>query len=152
MVSTRLERARQAAAAVTDPEIPVLTIGDLGVLRDVKEEQGEIIVEITPTYSGCPAMNVITQDVAAALAAAGIGPCRVRTVLTPAWTTDWISEEGRRKLAQFGIAPPIRGQAPHCPRCGSDQAEMISAFGSTPCKALYRCLRCQEPFDHFKCH
>ena len=110
-----------------------------------------ITVEITPTYCGCPAMNVIAQEVEAALARAEVGQWRVRTVLSPAWTTDWVSEEGRRKLAEFGIAPPVR-EPPACPRCGSKEVEMISAFGSTPCKALYRCQSCREPFDLFKCH
>lgn len=151
MAMTRLERARRAVAEVSDPEIPVLTIEDLGVLRGVKEEDGVVTVDITPTYSGCPATNLIAQEIEAVLEQADIGVARVRTVLSPAWTTDWISEEGRRKLAEFGIAPPRR-EPPACPLCGSKDVEMISAFGSTPCKALYRCLSCREPFDLFKCH
>lgn len=158
MVADRLARVRAALEAVTDPEIPVLTIADLGVLRDVRVDDGGIEVTITPTYSGCPAMTSITLDIHAALA--DLGPVRVRTVLAPAWTTDWITEEGRRKLLEYGIAPPpqaagrgaLFGQAaPACPLCGSRETELLSAFGSTACKALHRCLRCREPFDAFKC-
>ncbi len=155
------QRAREAAAAVVDPEIPVLTIADLGVLRDVRvAEDGTVEVEITPTYSGCPAMNAIALDVELALARAGIAKARVVTVLSPAWTTDWMSEEGRRKLAAFGIAPPAPKASRRalfgietvaCPRCGSEDTEELAAFGSTACKALRRCRSCREPFDHFKC-
>ena len=155
---TRLEQARSALESVTDPEIPVLTIADLGVLRDVRLDGDVIEVTITPTYSGCPAMTVIALDIEIALA--GLGPVRVRTVLSPAWTTDWMTGEGRRKLLAYGIAPPPpasgRGALfgrpiPACPRCGSTATEMISAFGSTACKALHRCQACREPFDAFKC-
>ncbi|MGE0225834.1 MAG: 1,2-phenylacetyl-CoA epoxidase subunit PaaD [Acetobacteraceae bacterium] len=160
---TRLVRARDAAGGVTDPEIPVLTIADLGVLRDVRLDGDTVEVLITPTYTGCPAMNMIALEIEAALARAGVSPARVRTVLSPAWTTDWMSENGRRKLLAFGIAPPEPGAAagrralfgesrPACPRCGSGETEMISAFGSTACKSLHRCLACREPFDAFKCH
>jgi len=154
------ERARAAAAEVTDPEIPVLTIADLGVLRDVVEDADGVEVRITPTYSGCPAMNVIALDIELALARAGI-PGRVRQVLAPAWTTDWMTEEGRRKLREYGIAPPKRGAGRRalfgrdeveCPRCGSADTEVIAEFGSTSCKALWRCRACREPFDAFKCH
>ena len=156
-----LTRARAAAAAVTDPEIPVLTIADLGVLRDVTQDGDTVEVTITPTYTGCPAMTVIALEVETALARAGIPHCRVRTTLSPAWTTDWISEDGRRKLLEYGIAPPpvVGGGAcataahrPACPHCGSRDTELLSAFGSTPCKSLHRCLTCREPFDAFKCH
>ena len=154
------ERALAALADVTDPEIPVLTIADLGILRDVSVRDGVVEVTITPTYSGCPAMNVITLDIAAALARAGI-EARVRTSLSPAWTTDWLSEAARHKLAAFGIAPPENSTSrralfgethPTCPRCGSGRTELISEFGSTACKSLHRCLACREPFDAFKCH
>lgn len=146
--------AWDAAAAVPDPEIPVLTIADLGVLRDVTvAADGSVEVTITPTYCGCPAMAVIAADVRAALARAGLARAQVRTVLSPAWTTDWMSEDGRRKLREYGIAPPVRGApATTCPRCGSDDTERLAEFGSTPCKALWRCRACREPFDQFKCH
>ena len=154
-------RAWRAVAAVRDPEIPVLTIEDLGVLRSVEVRGGQIEVAITPTYSGCPAMDVIALEVELALARAGIGPAKVTRVLSPAWTTDWLSEAGRQKLLAAGIAPPARnaGRAAlfghdevACPRCGSNQTERVAAFGSTACKALWRCRSCREPFDHFKCH
>jgi ring-1,2-phenylacetyl-CoA epoxidase subunit PaaD len=147
--------------AVTDPEIPVLTIADLGVLRDIRLDGAVLEVVITPTYSGCPAMSTIALDIETVLAAAGLGPARVRIVLAPAWTTDWMSAEGRAKLHAYGIAPPPptaeRGglfgrPRPRCPRCGAAETEMLSAFGSTACKALHRCLVCREPFDAFKCH
>lgn len=155
-------RAWAAAAAVTDPEIPVLTIGDLGVLRAVRIEDGRVEAVITPTYSGCPAMNAIALEVELALRRMGFEEVVVTTVLQPAWTTDWLSEEGRRKLAAYGIAPPV-GRAGGrralfgetevlCPRCGSGDTERIAEFGSTACKALYRCRACKEPFDYFKCH
>jgi len=154
-------RAWEAAAAVVDPEVPVLTIADLGVLREVRvSESGAVEAVITPTYSGCPAMNVIALDVELALAQAGFSDIRVTTVLSPAWTTDWISEAGRAKLLAYGIAPPAKtsgrralfGQeSVACPRCGSPDTEEIAAFGSTACKALRRCQSCREPFDAFKC-
>jgi ring-1,2-phenylacetyl-CoA epoxidase subunit PaaD len=155
------ERAMAAAAHVVDPEIPVLSIVDLGVLRAVEVEGGTVRVAITPTYSGCPAMRMIELSLATALRAAGIEKFRIETVLSPAWTTDWLSDEGRRKLCDFGIAPPVAAASRHalfgaaavsCPRCGSADTERISEFGSTPCKALYRCRQCREPFDYFKCH
>lgn len=148
----RLAQARAAAAAVQDPEIPVLTIEDLGILRDVRLDGDGVEVTITPTYSGCPAMNVIAWEIEAALSHAGFTAVRVRSVLSPAWTTDWMSEDGRRKLREYGIAPPDPSARPACPQCGSRDTELISAFGSTPCKALHRCLVCREPFDAFKCH
>ncbi len=158
-MSALRDRAWEAAAAVVDPELPVLTIADLGVLRDVVEHDGEVEVSITPTYTGCPAMHMIALDVQTALDRAGIAG-RVRTVLAPAWTTDWLSETARAKLAQAGIAPPsgagrgaLFGAAEvACPRCGSHDTEQIAVFGSTACKALWRCRACREPFDHFKCH
>jgi ring-1,2-phenylacetyl-CoA epoxidase subunit PaaD len=147
-------RAWDVAAEVADPEIPVLTIADLGVLRDVAVHGDAVEVTITPTYSGCPAMDMIRRDVEAALQRAGIA-AQVRTVLSPAWTTEWMTEEGRRKLREYGIAPPPARGAPEaavCPHCGSARTEKISQFGSTACKSLWRCLDCREPFDLFKCH
>jgi ring-1,2-phenylacetyl-CoA epoxidase subunit PaaD len=154
------ERALAALQAVTDPEIPVLTIADLGILREVSVHDDMVEVTITPTYSGCPAMNMIALDIETALARAGIA-ARIRTSLTPAWTTDWLTDAARVKLAAYGIAPPehtasrraLFGEArPACPRCGSAETELISAFGSTACKSLHRCRACREPFDAFKCH
>jgi ring-1,2-phenylacetyl-CoA epoxidase subunit PaaD len=151
-VVDRLDRARAAAESVVDPEIPVLTIADLGVLRDVRLDGDAVEVTITPTYTGCPAMTVIAWEIEAALSRAGFAQTRVRTVLSPAWTTDFLSADGRRKLREYGIAPPDPSAHPACPRCGSRDTEVISAFGSTACKALHRCLNCREPFDSFKCH
>jgi len=149
----RLIRAHAAAAAVPDPEIPALTIEDLGLLRDVTLHGDTIVATITPSYSGCPATLPIAQDVAAALADAGFPGARVRTALAPAWSSDWITDAGRRKLAEAGIAPPDRTRSlPGCPMCGSAETEHLSEFGSTPCKALHRCLACREPFEAFKCH
>lgn len=154
-------RAWDAAASVVDPEIPVLTIADLGVLRDVAVEDGTVIVSITPTYLGCPAMNAIALDVELALAKAGIAPARVQTVLSPAWTTDWLTENARRKLADYGIVPPAATASRRalfadttlaCPRCGAAETERLSEFGATACKALWRCRACGEPFEQFKCH
>jgi ring-1,2-phenylacetyl-CoA epoxidase subunit PaaD len=155
-------RAWDAAAGVVDPEIPVLTIADLGVLREVTlRDDGGVEVAITPTYSGCPAMSTIAFDIAVALERAGFPDASVRAVLSPAWTTDWMSEEGRRKLRDYGIAPPLPAssrralfgvQQVACPQCGSGDTELLSEFGSTSCKALWRCKSCREPFDYFKCH
>ena len=164
-MSTLAARAWIAAAQVADPELPVLTIADLGVLRGVDEVKDGVEVRITPTYSGCVAMSVIALEVELALARAGI-PGRVRVVLSPAWTTDWMTEEGRGKLRASGIAPPApaaggsgRGRRAlfgmdevACPRCGSPDTERLAEFGSTSCKALWRCRACREPFDYFKCH
>lgn len=155
-------RAWEIAAEVPDPEVPVLTIGDLGVLRDVRlMEDGAVEVDITPTYTGCPAMSVFTMDIETALLKAGFPSVRIKTVLSPAWTTDWLSDEAREKLRVYGIAPPA-GKASRralfgddevaCPRCGSLATEKVSEFGSTACKALWRCTACAEPFDYFKCH
>jgi ring-1,2-phenylacetyl-CoA epoxidase subunit PaaD len=154
-------RAWAAAAQVVDPEIPVLTIADLGVLRDISVVNGRVEVAITPTYSGCPAMNMIALEIELALEREGICNSKINTVLSPAWTTDWMSEEGRRKLKDYGIAPPQDGggrralfgeQQVACPQCGSSATEVLSEFGSTSCKALWRCTACREPFDYFKCH
>lgn len=137
--------------AVKDPEIPALSIWDLGVLQDVRHEGDRVAVVITPTYSGCPAMKEIEQDIRAELAVAGYHQVDVELSLSPAWTTDWMSPEGRRRLRDYGIAAPERERDPTCPQCGSDQTERISEFGSTACKALYKCRECLEPFDYFKC-
>jgi ring-1,2-phenylacetyl-CoA epoxidase subunit PaaD len=155
-----LAKAWKAAAAVVDPEIPVLSIADLGVLRDVRIIDGVVEATITPTYSGCPAMNLIALNVEAALEEVGFMMPRIKTVLSPAWTTDWMSEDGKAKLAAYGIAPPA-GKASRralfgeeevaCPRCKSVDTQRISEFGSTSCKALWRCRACAEPFDYFKC-
>ena len=153
-------RAWNAAASVVDPEIPVLTVADLGVLRDVRIENGRAEAIITPTYSGCPAMNMIALEIEVALEKAGFANPKITTVLSPAWSTDWMSAEGRAKLSAYGIAPPAVGagrralfgeEAVACPRCGSADTARISEFGSTACKALYRCKTCAEPFDYFKC-
>ncbi len=149
---------------VPDPEVPALSVRDLGIVRDVRLADEGIEVVLTPTYSGCPATEVIEKSVIDALEAAGFRPARVKMQRAPAWTTDWISEAGKRKLRAYGIAPPgpvdaaegvpitfMRKPVPvPCPRCGSTHTERIAAFGSTACKALHRCLDCHEPFDHFK--
>jgi ring-1,2-phenylacetyl-CoA epoxidase subunit PaaD len=164
-----LERAWTVLETVPDPEIPVVSIRELGILRDVRRAaDGVLEVVITPTYSGCPAMSQIAEDVAHALDAAQLAPYRIETVLAPAWTTDWMTADAREKLRAYGIAPPtghcasdtpsekvIRFvpramPAPACPRCGSAHTERLAQFGSTACKALYRCLDCREPFDYFK--
>lgn len=155
-------------SAVPDPEIPVISLTDLGIIRDVTVQGDTVVVALTPTYSGCPATSVITLDVEQALRANGLEKFRIERRISPAWTTDWISAEGREKLRQYGIAPPIDGTGAvgqtkaaallrgsnmtvACPRCGSPDTEKVSQFGSTPCKAHYRCRACLEPFDYFKC-
>jgi ring-1,2-phenylacetyl-CoA epoxidase subunit PaaD len=157
-------------AQVPDPEIPVISLTDLGIIRDVSWQDDTLVVTVTPTYSGCPATSVINLDIEAALRAHGVEKLRLERQLSPPWTTDWISAEGREKLRAYGIAPPIDGTAADgrlqgrisrlagtsnlviaCPRCGSTHTEKISQFGSTPCKASYRCTACLEPFDYFKC-
>ncbi|MQA60672.1 MAG: phenylacetate-CoA oxygenase subunit PaaJ [Actinophytocola sp.] len=165
MVSILLD-ARAVAETVTDPELPMLTLADLGVLREVTESEGAVVVTITPTYTGCPAMDTMRDDLVRELHAAGYHDVDVRTVLHPAWSTDWITDAGRRKLAEAGIAPP--GSAPkraagpipltlgppvrrvRCPRCDSPDTDEISRFSATACKALRRCRACSEPFEHFK--
>ena len=162
---TRAE-ARRVAATVPDPELPMLTVADLGILRDVTTEDGHLVVSLTPTYSGCPALREIQRDVAARLGAAGFADVEVRLQLSPPWTADWITAEGRRKLAAAGIAPPHpaprRAEGPipltlspppsriACPACGSTRTERTAAFSGTACKDLYRCLACAEPFEHIK--
>jgi ring-1,2-phenylacetyl-CoA epoxidase subunit PaaD len=155
---------------VPDPEIPVISVVDLGIVREVAIDGDTCVVTITPTYSGCPAMQVIAEDVEQALRARGLARVRIVTRLTPAWTTDWMSEAGKAALKGYGIAPPVqqvidisglsKGVKRHaiqqpevaCPHCGSMHTQLTSQFGSTPCKALYKCLDCREPFDYFKCH
>ncbi len=137
---------------VPDPEIPVISVVDLGIIRDVSVAQDQVTVTITPTYSGCPAMAVISMDIETALARNGVDNLNIQTRIAPAWTTDWLSEKGRARLEDFGIAPPQPAGGPsRCPHCKSDQLEKISQFGSTPCKAQWRCKDCLEPFDYFKC-
>jgi ring-1,2-phenylacetyl-CoA epoxidase subunit PaaD len=155
-----VRRARTIAAAVLDPEVPVITLEELGVLRGVALREGRIVVTLTPTYTGCPATAAIQLAVEVALMDAGIEGARVETVLSPAWTTDDISETGRAKLLAYGIAPPSKikrdglfsDDLVACPKCESQQTVKVSEFGSTACKALWRCADCREPFDYFKCH
>jgi len=160
-VLTDRQKVWDLAATVVDPEIPVLTIEDLGILRDVEVTESGVTVTITPTYSGCPAMDAIRDDVLSTLRREGIESAEVRLVLAPAWTTDWMSADGKRKLEEYGIAPPTgRAHVPQgpvrltlatrCPRCGSADTVEVSRFGSTSCKALYECRACLEPFDYFK--
>jgi ring-1,2-phenylacetyl-CoA epoxidase subunit PaaD len=155
-----LERARAVAGAVVDPEIPVLTLADLGVLRGVTIENGAVIARVTPTYIGCPAVLAIELAVEAALRDAGFADVRVERTLSPAWSTDEITHEGREKLREYGIAPPasrrkgallFTDDTVACPKCGATATSKISEFGSTACKALWRCDVCREPFDYFKC-
>jgi ring-1,2-phenylacetyl-CoA epoxidase subunit PaaD len=167
LVLSRTERAWQVLDGVLDPEVPVVSVRDLGIVRDVIDGgDGVITVVVTPTYSGCPATEVIEQRIVAALEAEGLGPVRIEMRRAPAWTTDWMSEAGRRKLREYGIAPPgpvalspiaplrfmprARVEALACPRCDSTDTERIAAFGATACKALWRCRACGEPFEHFK--
>ena len=165
LAASRAERAWAVLDGVPDPEVPALSVRDLGIVRDVLDHGDGIEIVLTPTYSGCPATEVIERSVLDALAAAGLGPARVTLRRAPAWTTDWMSEAGKRKLRDYGIAPPglvlaegeqpirivgRRADAVDCPRCGSPRTERLAAFGSTACKSLYRCLACREPFEHFK--
>jgi len=165
-VITAQPAAAAVAATVTDPELPMLTLADLGILRDVREDAGRVVVTITPTYSGCPAMDEIRTDLRRALHRAGYADVEVRTELSPAWTTDWITADGRDKLAAAGIAPPgpaprrpagpvplvlgPRRRAAACPRCGQPDTELIAAFSATACRELRRCPVCREPFEHVK--
>jgi len=171
-VDTSCDQVWSWLAEVPDPEIPVVSVVDLGIVRDVAIDgaSGECVVTITPTYSGCPAMQVIAEDVEAFLHAKGVERVRIATRLSPAWTTDWMSDAGKAALRGYGIAPPVqqvidisalsKGVKRHairqpqvdCPHCGSSHTRLTSQFGSTPCKALYQCLDCREPFDYFKCH
>ncbi|MBC7949433.1 MAG: phenylacetate-CoA oxygenase subunit PaaJ [Chitinophagaceae bacterium] len=149
---------------VNDPEVPVLSVTDLGIIREVKVRPDGIIIKVTPTYSGCPAMDMISMNIRMAMISHGLDNVTIKQVLSPAWTTDWMSEDGKRKLREYGIAPPnpkqqvcsdvlfARDEGVQCPRCDSYHTERISEFGSTACKALYQCQECREPFDYFKCH
>ncbi|MFZ8875325.1 MAG: 1,2-phenylacetyl-CoA epoxidase subunit PaaD [Paracoccaceae bacterium] len=138
--------------AVPDPEIPVISVVDLGVVRDVSVSEEGVEVTITPTYTGCPAMSVIAFDIETALAQKGVENITLKTQIAPAWTTDWLSKKGRARLEDYGIAPPqVAGGPERCPQCKSTNVERISQFGSTPCKAQWRCQSCLEPFDYFKC-
>jgi len=139
---------RAVLATVMDPEIPVVSVVDLGIVRHVTADR----VRITPTYSGCPATEVIERTIREALDAAGFGSVAIETELAPPWTTDWITDQGRAALKSYGIAPPELAKAATCPQCGSTDTEEVSRFGSTPCKAQWRCKACLEPFDRFKCH
>ena len=156
-----LHAAWTALYSVMDPEIPVISVVDLGIVREVRTDNGRLEVVITPTYSGCPAGKQIEQDIRTALNDAGLSDARLTISLSPPWTTDWMTDEGRENLRQFGIAPPAAKASKRalfeevppvaCPHCGAEQTEQVSEFGSTACKALWRCLSCREPFDHFKC-
>jgi ring-1,2-phenylacetyl-CoA epoxidase subunit PaaD len=159
-----LKKIRSLLETVTDPEIPVLTIADLGILRDIVLHDDEVEVIITPTYSGCPAMDMITTNIRMALLEHGYKKIKVTAVLSPAWTTDWMTETGKEKLKAYGIAPPnpkqqvcdaklfAADEAVQCPHCQSWHTHRVSEFGSTACKSLYQCDDCKEPFDYFKCH
>ena len=164
-VSERIASAWRVLGSVPDPEVPAVSVRDLGIVRDVIDHDDVLEIVLTPTYSGCPATEVIEQDVITAINSAGLGPVRVTLRRAPAWTTDWISAEGRRKMLTDGIVPPgpalADGAQPirffgrgapllACPRCGSAHTEQLSAFGSTACKSTWRCLACLEPFEHFK--
>jgi len=164
--SARVTRAWEVLHGVLDPEVPAISVTDLGIVRDVIEHDDGLEVVVTPTYSGCPATEVIDAAILEAIDAAGLGPARVTQRRAPAWTTDWITPEGHEKLRAYGIAPPgscaseatasnvrpirLMARRVACPRCGSAQTERLSAFGSTACKSLYRCVACREPFEHFK--
>lgn len=147
-----------------DPEVPVLSVLDLGIVRDISVNEEKVTVTITPTYTGCPAMDVISMQIRMELLAAGVKEVEIKQVLSPAWTTDWMSDRGKRRLKEYGIAPPMPRQqvcsptrfaaeeAIQCPHCSSYHTHRVSEFGSTACKALYQCDDCLEPFDYFKCH
>ena len=161
MVNLQEARAWKAAASVLDPEVPAVTVAELGILRSVKiDDQGRAVAKVSPTYTGCPAVLAIELGIEIALREAGFEPLIERSI-TPAWTTDWVTEEGREKLRAYGIAPPVAGSASKralfgevqvcCPRCAATDTEKLSEFGSTACKAQYRCNVCHEPFDYFKC-
>ena len=157
------KEVRTLLSQIPDPEIPVITIEELGILRDVNFVNDECVITITPTYSGCPAMKAIDQDIVALLKENGIEKIKVNYVYSPAWTTDWLSEEAKEKLRKYGISAPDKTSSDKsiltgiqkvvkCPRCNSENTELVSQFGSTACKALYKCKDCSEPFDLFKCH
>lgn len=158
LVASRVDGAWAQLRQVLDPEVPALSIVELGIVREVRDEDGQLVVVLTPTYSGCPATEAIAADVRKALS--GFEPLRIEQRFDPAWTTDWIGPEAREKLRAYGIAPPSGSaavtqplrlhEAIPCPRCGSPRSERLSAFGSTACKSLYRCTACREPFEYFK--
>ena len=160
-----VDSVRKILDQVLDPEVPALTIADLGILRDVTEADGNFIITITPTFTGCPAMRAIEEEIGSVLMASGISNFKVKTVLAPAWTTDWMTEEGKRKLKEYGIAPPSMSTEEHlkamisgskkpvtCLFCNSTNTHLTSPFGSTACKALHFCDNCRQPFEEFKCH
>lgn len=158
-----VEQVYKILERVTDPEIPVLTVLDLGIIRKVKKLDGHWQITITPTYSACPAMNVISMNIRMEMAAEGFEKVHIKEVLSPAWTTAWMTDEGKQKLKAYGIAAPVEGtinpgrlfaeaKPVECPQCNSKSTEMVSQFGSTACKAMFKCLDCLEPFDYFKCH
>jgi ring-1,2-phenylacetyl-CoA epoxidase subunit PaaD len=157
-ITAEKKKILQILEAVCDPEIPVLTIMDMGIIRDINVHGGQVEIIITPTYSGCPAMDAISFDIRLKLIEHGYKNIKITSVLSPAWTTDWMTEEGKRKLNEYGIAPPHRsdregsGDTIACPQCHSSDTKLLSQFGSTACKALYQCNDCKEPFDYFKCH
>jgi ring-1,2-phenylacetyl-CoA epoxidase subunit PaaD len=167
-VSASVSQVWDWLAAVPDPEIPAISLVDLGVIREVRYDDDTLVVAVTPTYSGCPATAIINLDIENALRAKGVEKLQLERRLSPPWTTAWVSEDGRRKLSEYGIAPPVEGSAAdgrvaariaalgrtpevRCPRCGSSNTTKVSQFGSTPCKANYACRDCLEPFDYFKC-
>lgn len=152
-----IQKIKKILDEVADPEIPVLTIADLGIIRDVQLNGDEVEVTITPTYTGCPAMDMIAMNIKIALLENGYSKIKITSVLSPAWTTDWMTEAGKSKLKEYGIAAPdkrfmIAVDGVECPRCNSTNTRLVSEFGSTACKALYQCNDCKEPFDYFKCH
>ncbi len=160
------EKVYEWLSQVSDPEVPVLTVLDMGVVRDVVLDETsdgtEATITITPTYSGCPAMDMISMNIRMALLSRGIKKVHIKEQLSPAWTTDWMNDEAKQKLKEYGIAPPQRKSVKElgmfeeekvpCPRCGSEETELVSQFGPTSCKALYKCNSCKEPFEYFKCH
>ena len=163
-IAASVDKVKNILTEVMDPEVPVLSVIDLGIVRDVKFNDDELEIIITPTYSGCPAMDVIAQNIRMTLFSFGYKNIKITQTLSPAWTTDWMSEEGKQKLKEYGIAPPnpkqqvcdqqlfAAAEAVQCPHCNSHHTHHISEFGSTACKALYQCDDCKEPFDYFKCH
>ncbi len=162
--NAHIEKIKSILDQINDPEIPVISITDLGIVRDIQMQNDQVIISITPTYSGCPAMDMITTQIRMEMLAAGYKQVEIRQILSPAWTTDWMTEQGKTKLVEYGIAAPLptksvctptrfaAEEAIQCPHCKSYNTKRISEFGSTACKALYHCESCLEPFDYFKCH
>lgn len=157
-----VDEIREILDSIKDPEIPVLSVCDLGIVRDIDLDEERLTITITPTYSGCPAMQLIEAQIRMVLEEKGFNNVKIKTVLSPTWTTDWITDEGMKKLEEYGIAPPESGigkggllhgeTSVKCPQCRSEDTELISSFGATPCKAMYKCNNCDEPFEYFKCH